>query len=376
LFQGLTRLSLSSSSLGRIGHLRYLRADYVKELDLGSLAALFGNSEEKPQDSEKLMDLYWNRAELKKSFANARKEHYRLQDQIKKQEGATARVQQKLDHLEDLLIDPQWMYNVVVFYQLRGLAQSCERRLATFAEQLKQQREKKRQEELLAEWKSKLAQESAQVEEQALEQQNEMQLIGEQLQADRERLESMGFFEKIFKGRSVKGDLKQLEQRMLAAQAEEASLQADLLSIVDRPPPENKGLDVSNKRSINLMIMAFAQQLYLQFGDSDFAALVKEASEKSVGSTNYGNQHECAQLLQRIEERSEIMEKDMDFADVLRKRATLISKKAEFHNKIDVVPMSASTATLFDIDENETVREKEVNILGENYFAIAKVLSR
>ena len=105
-------------------------------------------------------------------------------------------------------------------------------------------------------------------------------------------------------------------------------------------------------------------------------SLVKEASEKSVGSTNYGNQHECAQLLQRVEERSEIMEKDMDFADVLRKRATLISKKAEFHNKIDVVPMSASTATLFDIDENETVREKEVNILGENYFAIAKVLSR
>ncbi len=343
---------------------------------MGSLAALFGNSEEKPQDSEKLMDLYWNRAELKKSFANARKEHYRLQDQIKKQEGATARVQQKLDHLEDLLIDPQWMYNVVVFYQLRGLAQSCERRLATFAEQLKQQREKKRQEELLAEWKSKLAQESAQVEEQTLVQRNEMQLIGEQLQADRERLESMGFFEKIFKGRSVKGDLKQLEQRMQAAQAEEASLQADLLSIVDRPPPENKGLDVSNKRSINLMIMAFAQQLYLQFGDSDFAALVKEASEKSVGSTNFGNQHECAQLLQRIEERSEIMEKDMDFADVLRKRATLISKKAEFHNKIDVVPMSASTATLFDIDENETVREQEVNILGENYFAIAKVLSR
>ena len=66
----------------------------------------------------------------------------------------------------------------------------------------------------------------------------------------------------------------------------------------------------------------------------------------------------------------------MDFADILRKRATLISKKAEFHNKIDVVPMAASTTTLFDIDENETVRETEVGILGENYFAIAKVLSR
>ena len=343
---------------------------------MGSLAALFGNSEEKPQDSEKLMDLYWNRAELKKSFANARKEHYRLQDQIKKQEGATARVQQKLDHLEDLLIDPQWTHNVVVFYQLRGLAQRCERRLATFAERLKQQREQKQHEEMVAEWKSKLAEESTQVEARLLVQRDEMQQLKDQVLAERQRLESMGFFEKIFKGRSVKGELKQLDQQLEASLAEEASMQADLLSIIDRSPPENQGLDVSSKRSINLMILSFAQQLFLQFADSDFAAVVKEASEKSVGSTNYGNQHECAQILERIEERTKIMEKDMDFADILRKRATLISKKAEFHNKIDVVPMAASTTTVFDIDEEGLVQEKQASILGENYFAIAKVLSR
>jgi hypothetical protein len=350
--------------------------DYVKEFDLGSLAALLGKSEEKPQDSEKLMDLYWNRAELKKSFANARKEHYRLQDQIKKQEGTTARVQQKLDHLEELLIDPQWVHNVVVFYQLRGLAQRCERRLATFAEQLKQQREKKQQEELIAAWKAKLAEESASVEEQLIVRQNQTKELENQLQAERQRLESMGFFEKIFKGRTVKGILKQLDQQMETAVAEEASLKADLLSVIDRPSPENQGLDVASKRSINLMILAFAQQLYLQFANTDFAALVKEASEKSVGSTNYGNPHECAQILERIGKRMEIMEKDMDFADILRKRATLISKKAEFHNKIDVVPIAASTTTVFDIDEEGLVQERQANILGENYFAIAKIFSR
>ena len=133
---------------------------------MGSLAALFGNSEEKPQDSEKLMDLYWNRAELKKSFADARKEHFRLQDKIKQQEGVAARLQQKLDHLEDLLIDPQWTHNVVVFYQLRGLAQRCERKLAKFAEQLKQQSEQKLQGDVTSEWNARLAEESAQVEEQ------------------------------------------------------------------------------------------------------------------------------------------------------------------------------------------------------------------
>jgi hypothetical protein len=103
---------------------------------VSGLAAIFGNSGEKAQDSEKLLHLYWNRAELKKQFAGMRKEQYRLKDKIKQQEGASARLQQKLDHLEALLIDPEWAGNAVVFYQLRGLALHCQRKLSKFSEQL------------------------------------------------------------------------------------------------------------------------------------------------------------------------------------------------------------------------------------------------
>jgi hypothetical protein len=83
------------------------------------LTAIFGSTDEKSQDSEKLLNLYWNRAELKKEFAGMRKLRFKLEDRIKHQEGATARLQQKLDHLEDLLLDPDWASNVVVFYQFR-----------------------------------------------------------------------------------------------------------------------------------------------------------------------------------------------------------------------------------------------------------------
>ena len=69
---------------------------------MSSLTAIFGNSEEKTEDSDKLLELYWNRAELKKEFADMRKEQYRLQDRIKEQEGRAARLQQKLKHLEGL----------------------------------------------------------------------------------------------------------------------------------------------------------------------------------------------------------------------------------------------------------------------------------
>ena len=119
---------------------------------MSSLAAIFGNSPEKSQESEKLLDLYWNRAALKKKFAGMRKEQFRLQDKIKQQEGVIGRLQQKLDHLEDLLVDPDLAHNVIVFYQLRGLALRCQRKLTNFAEQLKQQREQKLYDRLLVSW--------------------------------------------------------------------------------------------------------------------------------------------------------------------------------------------------------------------------------
>lgn len=343
---------------------------------MGGLATLFGNSEDKSQDSEKLMDLYWNRAELKKSFANQKKEQYKLQDQIKREEGKNARLQQKLDHLEDLLLDPQWVHNVVVFYQLRHLALSCERNLANFAEQLKLQREQKQHEEFVANWKEKLEMEGVQLQDMLLEHRNQMQHIEDQLAAEQQTLESMGIFAKLFKGRGIKARIGEFEQQLAAARSEEEAMLGDLAAIAERAEPEQKGLDTASKRSINLMILAFAQELYLNFEDNEFAKLVKEAGEKSVGSINYGNKFECAQILERIEDRIEYMEQHKDFADVLRKRANLINKNAEFRNKSDVVPSAASTETVFDIGDDDSVRESKVPILGENWWGISKVMSR
>ena len=82
---------------------------------MSSLTAIFGNSQDKSQEeSEKLLELYWNRAELKKEFAGMRKEQFKLQDKIKQHEGMAARVQQKLDQLEELLADTDRAHNVVV----------------------------------------------------------------------------------------------------------------------------------------------------------------------------------------------------------------------------------------------------------------------
>jgi hypothetical protein len=54
----------------------------------------------------------------------------------------------------------------------------------------------------------------------------------------------------------------------------------------------------------------------------------------------------------------------------------MIAKYALFRNDDDAVPVPGSVATIFDIDPNGVVHQSDASLLGENYFGVAKVLSR
>jgi hypothetical protein len=341
-----------------------------------SRTALFTVSNEKGDENEKLVELFKNRAELKKEFAKLRKEQFRLQQRVKEQQGTTARITQKLEHLESLLVDAEWVHTVVVFYQLRALNKRCQRKLAKFAEQLKQQREGRLQDGQLAGWQEDLKQEMAALQQQIGEHRMHIQVLEDRLQAERHRLESMSGLAKVMKGRAASGEVDEIAAQLADAQQVEQELLLELDGIQKREPPDTPGLGIGDKRSINFTIIAFAQQLFLQFRDQRLAALVKESGDKSVGAINYGEKDDCDSLLAHVQKQADSMEKLADFADVLKRRTALIAEHAVFKNDDDVVPIPGTVATVFAIDANGVVREKDTNLLGENYWGLSDVLSR
>lgn len=305
-----------------------------------------------------------------------RKEQFRLQDVIKQHEGAKARLQQQINHLEDLLFDPQLAHNVIVFYQLRGLGRKCERKIAKFAEQLKQQREKKRHNTVIAEWNEALKAEANGVKLQLLEKRDLVLQLEDQLQSEQRRLASMSAFKRLFKGRSAMQMIDELATRLEVTSHDEERLKEAIEEIKNRKPPDHQGLEISAKRSINLMIIAFAQQLFIYFSESEIANLIKEATEKSVGAINYGTRHECDQLLDRIHKSIDGMEQSTEFADVLQKRAKMLGEVAKFPGSEDAVPIAGTVSTLFEIDSNGVVKQSHADLLGENYWGISKIFSR
>jgi len=292
---------------------RTARRGLCKEAQtLANLATIFRNDDTGAEESDKLVDLFRSRVELKKEFAALRNEKYRLLDRIKQQEGATARVQQQMLHLENLLLDPEWAHNVVVFYQLRALATHCQLQLSRFSEQLKQQREQRNHGRALASWNEQRKQESNRLENQIDERRLSLQMLEDQLQSERHRLMTMNSLERLFRGRSVAAEVEDIATRIEAGQRAENESLRELEEVQKLDPPDQKGLDIAAKRSINFMIIAYAQQLYLLYEEDDLVGLAKEASEKSVGAINYGHKAECTDLLARLEKRRIEADREID----------------------------------------------------------------
>ena len=341
-----------------------------------SLTAIFGNDQEDSDDSDKLRELYWNRAELKKEYASLREETFKLKEEIAVRDGSSARLQQKLDHLESLLLDPDWVYNVVVYYQIRAFNDRCKDKLARFAEQLKQQREKRTYGKVIEEWNDRRDEEAQAVQAQIGEQHMQTQMLEDQLQSERHRFAMMSGFTRFLRKRSIAKTLESLKERIAVAQLQESELLSALEQIQSSTAPDTQGLDTASKRRINFMIMSFAQLLYLHFSVDNLAGLAKEAGDKSVGAINYGSKWDCDTILENLRNRADSMESVTDYADILQQRAKLISDNALFASDNDAVPVPGTVSTVFAIDVNGVIKEKDANLLGENYWDLTKVVSR
>ncbi len=341
----------------------------------GRVAILSSNKAE-AQDSEKLLNLYRSRVELKKAFSEAKAEKHALNKIVHERDGSVARLEQKLAQIEDLLLDPEWVYPVAVHYQLRALNDRCRARVATFAEQLKRRQESRKHKALLDNWNAKKAGQASKVE-------NELSIALQGIQASDQRIAeaeaehgARPIFFRIFKLRAFRKERIRLENAKTLLQQKEMELRLVLEDLQRTAAPEQQGLDQAAKRSINFMILSFAQQLYIQFGDLNIASLVKEAGDKAAGSIKYGNREDCQRLLEEVESRWDSFDNVGSYADALQKRAKLLSERAMFMNEDDVVPVPGSVATLICINDGGAVTERNADLLGEDYWGLTKVLSR
>jgi hypothetical protein len=296
------------------------------------------------EDELRMMSLFRNRAELKKSFSGAVEEVQRLKDRVKQQEGATARVQEMLQELEARLADPARAWPALAFYQLRELWVQGRALVQQFITELEAQQAERERKHLFAEFNRRQFQRRQSVESTCLQATETVaQARGTVERLDRQ-LASQQRFWHYFQRRRTRQALQEAGMRRLLAEQALGEAQA-ARDAVEGERIEFTGISVEARRAINMAGIAYAQLLRERLEATGLYDQVQRASERrEVPDDEYGDRAACEKLIARITEARAALDKRTGILAEIRKRADAFNQLARYRGSGDVLPIGETIA--------------------------------
>ncbi len=324
------------------------------------------------------MQLFQNRAGLKKAYADLKDEFHLLRDRLKQQEGATIRVQEQLDALGDLLGDPKTGFGALVFFQLRALWKLCHQQLSAFAADLTRQQEARETAKHKAETEALKASRLADVDARLQAAATEADLQRRHLAAEQNEIGRLTAFWHYFKRRRRQKSLESLRQQVIAADARVGDLHAERSAIEHEAAIEFPGISLAARRNINLAIISFAELLCESVDAYGLAARAKEAVARRVHEMNFGSRADCEGYMQRVQKAQVAVAAQKQITVALKAKLDRLRAGCEYRNNADTVPTADSLAAPAPgaHPKGEKPPPPAWNVLAEDYWDLYTVLLR
>ena len=331
-------------------------------------------------EEERLMQLFQNRAGLKKAYADLKDEFHLLRDKLKQQEGATIRVQEQLDALGDLLGDPKTGFGALVFFQLRALWKTCQQQLSTFAADLTRQQEAretaKHKADLEAEKNARLADADQRLRGAAAAADNQRRLLAE----TQNEIERLTAFWHYFKRRRRQKSLESLRNQVVMADAAVGDLHSERSAIEHEAGLEFPGLSLASRRNINLALIGYAELLCEHADAYGLAARAKEAVARRVHEMNFGSREDCEGYMQRVQKAQLAVANQKQITGSVRAKLERLRAICAYRNAADTVPTADSLAPQppeLDLGGRPMPPAAVAwNVLAEDYWDLYTVLLR
>ena len=334
---------------------------------------LLGGSRRPSDEQERLLKLYWNRAELKKELSSLDDDLYQLGDRLKQQTAATQRARDEMESLETLLGNPELGFGALAHYQLRSLWRACHLQLAQFSSELRRQQEdRERKRELMQFNEERQARLEVAVQRLA-DAQGALDAVEQAEGALRAKLAAANAFWHYFRRRRLQEDLAAQSVGTAAARRVLEDLLSAKRMIEKEPWPEFSGLSFEGQRAINNAVLGYAQLLYVQLAESGLAARARTARLDTVQQSHYGSRAECEALMAEIATALTLVKSTRDISDELRARADLIRAAAVYRHQADTVPQQRSIPSAYAY-KGKAVPVREANVLADDYWDLTQLL--
>jgi len=323
-----------------------------------------------PAEQERLLKLFWNRAELKKELQGLDDQLHNLRNKLKQQENANGRLQQQLEQLEILLGNPERGFDALVHFGLKALWRACREQLEKFAAELKREVQDAQRKQQLAEFQQDRA-ERLKVADQRLGQAQEVaDAEREQLRQRDERMAKLQRFWHYFKRRTVAAEIVEQRARCEAAERQLSDMREAHRTIEKEPWPEFPGLTIEGRRQVNLAVIACAQHLFARLAVSGLAMDARLANNRSVESARHGSLDACLARIREIAQALAMVNAQDGLASEIKKRGEKMAAKATWRNANETVPQPAS------LPPAATGGVPDANVLVDDYWDVYKVLLR
>ena len=323
-------------------------------------------------DEERLMQLFQNRAGLKKAYADLKDEFHLLRDRLKQQEGATIRVQEQLDALGDLLADPRTGFGALVFFQLRGLWKICHQQLSAFAADITRQQEQRETAKHTADCEAAKNARLADVDQR-------LQAAAAEADAQRERAEQRAGrtaapdrilallrappAPEIARGAAPAGCARRCGGRGSARRAHARSAR--------RRCGDFPGISLGARRNINLAIISYAESLCEHVDAFGLTARAKEAVARRVHEMSFGSRADCEGYMQRVQKAQAAIANHKQITAAVRVKLERLRAACEYRNTADTVPTADSLAAA-----SAESGPANWNVLAEDYWDLYTLLLR
>src|SRR5580692_1599548 len=295
-------------------------------------------------DEERLMQLFQNRAGLKKAYADLKDEFHLLSDRLKQQEGSTIRVQEQLDALGDLLGDPKTGFGALVFYQLRTLWKTCHQQLSAFATDLTRQQEAREMARHKADTDAAKSARLADVDRRLQAAGADADLQRQNLAAAQREIGRLTAFWHYFKRRRRQKSLESLRNQVVMADAAVGDLHSERSAIEHEAGLEFPGLSLASRRNINLALIGYAELLCEHADAYGLAARAKEAVARRVHEMSFGSREECEGYMQRVQKAQLAVANQKQITGSVRAKLERLRAICDYRNAADTVPTADSLA--------------------------------
>jgi hypothetical protein len=287
---------------------------------------------EHPEDPEdvRLVQLFRNRAELKKTLSDAQDEAHRLKDRVKLQEAATGRVREQMERLEAFLGQPVSGLHCLVHYQLRDLWDAGHTQIANVVRELAAAREDRERKQFLADLNRQLFERQQTARAAAARAENACADVRIRLTAVVNALQQSQRWWHYFRRRELLKQQQSVRAEAASCEAELQQVRAQLVKIEEEGGAKYPGLSLDARRMLNLTVIAAGQVLALRLSPPNILPRMVDAMSRSEPRMEGGTESAMAAMQEIARARAAMLQHEAGLASDAKRLADHLASQVQY----------------------------------------------